>query len=53
MYTQYLARLGGRKSVDVSEMATALQRRYTEYSRRRKNAFKSLVARGELLLRVF
>ena len=34
-------------------MAMVLQRRYVEYSRRRKDAFRSLVARGNVPLSLF
>lgn len=37
---------GGRRMVDVGEMALALQAQYSEYARRKRAAFKSLVTKG-------
>lgn len=38
--------VSGKKVVDVSDMALALQRQYSDYARRKRVAFKSLVSNG-------
>ena len=38
--------MSGRKVVDVGDMALALQSQYSDYARRKRVAFKSLVSNG-------
>jgi len=46
---QYLGDLDGC-AVDVGEMALALQEEYSDYARKKKVAFKNLVAKGKIPL---
>lgn len=47
---QYLSDNKDKVYVDINEMVSELQSQYTDYARRKRNAFKPLVERGSIVI---